>query len=264
MNVIPLTPGDLSLCAVLVVLLAASSFTLEIGIHNQLLISALRCTIQLLLVGLVLKFIFATEQFLWLIIMALIMLLVAGHAVCARQQRPLKGWWMYGIGTVSMCISSFTVTYFALQVIIDTSPWYKPQYSIPLLGMLLGNTMNGIAISIDRLTQSAWQQKAIIEQRLALGHTRKKAISNIARDSMRSGMIPIINTMATTGIVSLPGMMTGQILAGSLPVEAVKYQILIIFLIAAGTGFGVIAAVQMTSRRLFDERHRLRLDRWSK
>jgi putative ABC transport system permease protein len=228
------------------------------------LISAVRCTIQLLLVGFILKFLFATEQLPWLIIMAMVMLLVAGHAVCARQQRPLKGWWMYGIGTVSMCISSFTVTYFALLVIIDTSPWYKPQYSIPLLGMLLGNTMNGIAISIDRLTQSAWQQKAIIEQRLALGQTRKLAISNITKDSMRSGMIPIINTMATTGIVSLPGMMTGQILAGSLPLEAVKYQILIIFLIAVGTGFGVLAAVQLTGRRLFDERHRLRLDRWDR
>jgi putative ABC transport system permease protein len=262
MNVIPLTPLDLSLCAILILLLAASSIKLKIGIHKQLLISAVRCTIQLRLVGVVLEFLFASPQFVWLIIMAIIMLLVAGHTVCARQQRPLKGWWMYGIGTVSMCISSFTVTYFALQVIINTTPWYTPQYAIPLLGMLLGNTMNGIAISIDRLTQSAWQQRAIIEQRLALGHTRSDALSTITKDSMRSGMIPIINTMATTGIVSLPGMMTGQILAGSLPIDAVKYQILIIFLIAVGTGFGVMAAVQLTSRRLFDERQRLRLDRY--
>ena len=92
----------------------------------------------------------------------------------------------------------------------------------------------------------------------------QEAISTITKDSMKSGMIPIINTMATTGIVSLPGMMTGQILAGSLPLEAVKYQILIIFLIAVGTGFGVMSAVQLTGRRFFDERNRLRLDRWSK
>lgn len=74
-------------------------------------------------------------------------------------------------------------------------------------------------------------------------------------------MIPIINSMAAAGIVSLPGMMTGQILAGSPPVEAVKYQILIMFLIAGGTGFGVMAAIGVTARRLFDDRHRLRLDR---
>jgi putative ABC transport system permease protein len=73
-------------------------------------------------------------------------------------------------------------------------------------------------------------------------------------------MVPIINSMAAAGIVSLPGMMTGQILGGTPPVEAVKYQILIMFLIAAGTGFGVICSIWMTSRHLFDKRHRLCLD----
>jgi putative ABC transport system permease protein len=81
---------------------------------------------------------------------------------------------------------------------------------------------------------------------------------------MRVGMIPIINAMAAAGIVSLPGMMTGQILAGSPPLEAVKYQILIMFMIAAGTGFGTVIAVWIGSRRLFDERERLRLDRLSR
>ena len=74
-------------------------------------------------------------------------------------------------------------------------------------------------------------------------------------------MIPIINAMAAAGVVSLPGMMTGQILAGTAPVEAVKYQILIMFLIAAGTGLGTLASVNLMSRRLFDDRQRLRLDR---
>jgi len=84
---------------------------------------------------------------------------------------------------------------------------------------------------------------------------------DIARDSLRTGMIPIINAMATAGIVSIPGMMTGQILAGSPPLEAVKYQIMIWLLIAAGSGFGMMAAIGAASRRLFDHRHRLRLDR---
>jgi putative ABC transport system permease protein len=114
---------------------------------------------------------------------------------------------------------------------------------------------------MSRMTESAWQQRAILEQRLMLGQSRDEAILDLRRDSVRTGMIPIINSMAAAGIVSLPGMMTGQILAGSPPVEAVKYQILIMFLIAGGTGFGVMAAIAITSRRLFDKRHRLRLDR---
>ena len=93
-----------------------------------------------------------------------------------------------------------------------------------------------------------------------LGQTSVQAISDIRRESMRAGMIPIINSMAAAGIVSLPGMMTGQILAGAPPVEAVKYQILVMFLISAGTGFGVIAVLWLLSRRLFDARHRLRFD----
>jgi len=93
-----------------------------------------------------------------------------------------------------------------------------------------------------------------------LGETSVQAITDIRRESMRAGMIPIINSMAAAGLVSLPGMMTGQILAGAPPVEAVKYQILIMFLISAGTGFGVISVLWLISKRLFDDRHRLRFD----
>jgi putative ABC transport system permease protein len=162
---------------------------------------------------------------------------------------------------LSILVSSFSVALIALTVVVRAEPWYTPQYLIPLLGMILGNSMNGVALSVDRLTQGIRDQKAIIETRLSLGHSWSEAVAHLRRDSMRSGMIPIINAMAAAGLVSLPGMMTGQILAGSPPVEAVKYQIMIMFLIAASTGFGAMAAVQMTSRRLFDERQRLRLDR---
>jgi putative ABC transport system permease protein len=156
------------------------------------------------------------------------------------------------------------VTILALVVIIQGEPWYAPQYAIPLLGMLLGNTMNGIALGMGRLTESAWQQRAVLEARLLLGQGRDEAILDLRRDSVRTGMIPIINSMAAAGLVSLPGMMTGQILAGSPPVEAVKYQILIMFLIAGGTGFGVVVSLWLTARHLFDDRHRLRLDRLGK
>ena len=94
-----------------------------------------------------------------------------------------------------------------------------------------------------------------------LGETSNEAISGYRNQAVRSGMIPIINAMAAAGVVSLPGMMTGQILAGALPVEAVKYQILIMFLVSAGTGLGTLAAVHIGARRLFDSRQRLCLDR---
>ena len=261
MNVIPLSAFDISLAAALVIALAACTIMLRLQVWKQLLISALRTVIQLLLVGLVLKTVFEHANFGWVFLITLVMLCVAGREVMARQKYRLKGWWGFGTGTAAMFVSAFTVNIFALIVIIGPQPWYTPQYAIPLLGMLLGNTMNGISIGLDRLTQAAWQQHSVIEARLVLGHSWNEAISSIRRDSIRSGLIPIINAMAATGIVSLPGMMTGQILAGVSPLEAVKYQMLIMFLIAAGCGFGTIIAVMLSSRRLFDHRHRLRLDR---
>ncbi len=261
MHLIHLTPLDLGLAALLVLALALFSARVHLGMTRPLLIAALRTTVQLLLVGLVLKAVFARVHLLWIGGISLVMLLLAGREVMARQRRRLAGWWGFGVGTLSMFVSSFAVTLLALTVVIGPQPWYQPQYAIPLLGMLLGNTMNGIAIAMDRLTQEAWQQRTVIEGRLVLGQDWGRAIGDIRRDSMRSGLIPIINAMSAAGIVSLPGMMTGQILAGSPPVEAVKYQILIMFLIAAGTGFGTMGAVWLGARRLFDERQRLRLDR---
>ena len=261
MNVITLTPLDLILAGGLVVLLAILSIMMQLGMARRLLVAALRTTVQLMLIGLVLNTLFANVQLVWVSLLAMVMLLVAGREVMARQHRRFGGLWGYGLGTLSMFVSAFATTIFALLVIVGTDPWYAPQYAIPLLGMMLGNTMNGVSLALDRLTTSAWQQRGVIEARLTLGQEWRVAIGDITRECVRVGMIPIINAMAAAGIVSLPGMMTGQILSGTPPLEAVKYQILIMFMIAAGTGFATIAASWIGARRLFDERCRLRLDR---
>jgi len=261
MNLISLSPYDLALAASLVILLALLSAKMKLGVGSQLLVAGLRTVAQLVLIGLILKSIFSYVHLGWISLLSIVMLLLAGREVMARQKYRLAGWWGFGLGTASMFVSSFSITLIALNVIINVDPWYTPQYAVPLLGMMLGNTMNGIALGQDRLNQSAWQQRSIIEGKLMLGWTWSQAIADIRHDSIRTGLMPIINAMAAAGIVSLPGMMTGQILAGSEPMEAVKYQILIMFLIAAGTGFGTLVAVWFGSRRLFDERERIRLER---
>ena len=261
MNVLSLSVFDLTLASLCVIAVAALTWILRLGIAKSLLVAAVRSCVQLLLVGFVLRALFANAGFAWVALLSVLMLLLAGREVRARQARRFGGWRGYGIGTSSMLVSSFVVTVLALVVIIGPDPWYTPRYAIPLLGMVLGNTMTGIAVALDRLLQSAWDKRSVIEQRLLLGETRASAIGDIARESTRSGLIPIINSMAAAGIVSLPGMMTGQILAGSSPLDAVRYQILIMFLIAGGTGLGTVCAVWLASRRLFDKRHRLRLDR---
>lgn len=261
MNIIPLGPLELGLASSLVLLLALLTWRARLGVSSGMLIAALRTVIQLTLIGLVLEALFATSRFLWIALIALVMLLLAGREVVARSRRRLTGAWSFGIGTLSMFLSSFSIAVLTLIVIIGPEPWYAPRYAIPLLGMMLGNTMTGVALGLDRLTDGVYRQRALIENRLMLGDRWQAAVEDIRRDAMRAGMIPTINAMAAAGVVSLPGMMTGQILAGAAPAMAVQYQILIMFIITAGTGFGTLAAVLVGSRRLFDERERLRLDR---
>ena len=150
---------------------------------------------------------------------------------------------------------------FAVAGLIQPDPWYAPRYLLPILGMVLGNTLTGISLGLETLTVSATRDRAAIEARIALGAQRFEALEHVMSQAIKTGMLPIINAMAATGIISLPGMMTGQILSGVDPVEATKYQILIMFLIAGSTGLGVLFALLGAAYRLTDERGRLRLDR---
>ena len=261
MSYIALDDLDLALAALLVVLNGGLSLALQLGLARQLAIATLRMIVQLLLVGLVLEVLFSLVSPLWTGLAALAMLLFAGREIMARQERRLTGFWAYGLGTSCMLVAATLVTMFALVVQVSPDPWYHPRYSLPLLGMVLGNTMTGISLGLHTLTTGLTRDRAAVEARLALGATRYEAVLPVSRAAMRTALMPIINSMAATGLVALPGMMTGQILAGADPVEAVKYQILVMFLIAGGTGLGATSAVMAGGHRLTDARHRLRLDR---
>lgn len=258
---IRLTPWDLVLAAALVLLLAALSMRLKLAIERPLLISVLRMAVQLLLIGYVLKFLFGGDHPGWVAVLALVMLLVAGRETVARQHRRLRGGWGYALGTGSLFVAAFGVALLALVVMLSPEPWYSPRYAIPLLGLMLGNTMTAVALGLNHLVGQAHARAEQIEQRLGLGEPYHEAVADLRREAVHTGIIPVVNAMAAAGIVSLPGIMTGQILAGAPPVEAVKYQILILLLLTASAGLGLFAAVWLAGRRLFDERHRLRLDR---
>jgi putative ABC transport system permease protein len=252
---------ELAVASLLVLIDAGLSIVFGLRIHRSLLIAAIRMTVQLALVGLVLTALFAVVSPLWAGLAAVVMIFFAGQEVVQRQERRLTGWWSYGLGTICMMMASILVTTFALLTAVRPNPLYDPRYAIPLLGMILGNCMTGIALGLDTLTTGLMNRRATIEARLMLGATKWEGAAPVTRDALRSALMPTINSMSATGLVSLPGMMTGQILSGVPPVEAVKYQILVMFLIAGGTGFGAVAAVLGSVYRLTDSRHRLRLDR---
>ena len=258
MSVIELSNLDLALGAVLLVLNAALSLAMQLGLARQLAVSAVRMIVQLLLVGMVLEAVFELGSPWVTAGLALIMGCFAGYEVRARQER---GAWGYGLGAGSVMLAAGMVTLFALTVQIRPDPWYLPRYAIPLLGMVLGNVMTGVSLALNDVSLSLSRERPAVEAQLALGASRWTALRPVTRRALRSGLIPIINAMAATGVVALPGMMTGQILAGVDPGQAVRYQLLIMFLIAGATASGVYLAVFASLARLTDERARLRLDR---
>ncbi len=261
MSYITLDHTDLALAATLILVHAALSLLLRLGLTRQILVATVRMVVQLVLLGLVLETLFALTSPLWTAVAAAVMIGFAGREAVARQGRKYAGWWSYGLGSTAMLMAATLVTVFALATQVQPDPWYDPRYAVPLLGMVLGNTMTGISLGLDTLTSAVGRDRPAIEARLALGDGKWLALSGTVRDAMRSGLLPIVNAMAATGLVALPGMMTGQILAGAAPADAIKYQLLVMFLIAGGTGIGVFAAVYAGAARLSDARHRLRLDR---
>lgn len=252
---------QVALVAGLIVLVGIWTWRLGLGLTQRLWIHALRMIGQLTVIGYVLTWIFSLSQW-WMVGgWGLGMLLMAGWEVQSRQQRPLRGWRGPAIGTWAMGISSGVVTIILLAGIVQPDPWWNPRYAIPMLGMLLGNTMTGISLAMERMTTGIANHQAIIEARIACGYTPDVTLLPYRREAIRTALIPTINGMAAAGLVSLPGMMTGQILAGADPTLAVRYQIIIFCGIAVAVTIGAVVAVQLVARRMVDERGRLRFDR---
>ena len=245
---------DVAIAALLIVVNGAVSVALKLDLERKLAWAAVRTVVQLLAIGYVLGWVFQFDR--WFVVLPLMvaMTLIAGFAGAQRGARTYAGQRIDSV--VSIWLSSWLVAAVGLFVVIRIRPWYEPQYAIPILGMILGNTLTGVSLGIERMTEELTARRDRVDMALALGATRWEAAQAPARQAVRAGMIPTLNQMAVVGIVSLPGMMTGQVLAGQSPLQAVRYQIVIMFLIAASSALGTVLAVLLTYRRLFSADHR--------
>jgi putative ABC transport system permease protein len=261
MTPIPLHPRDLAVAALLVVLDAALSLALGLGLHRQLAIAATRMVLQLLLIGFVLRRVFAIASPALTLLVILLMVGIAAREVATRPQQRLQRLGSYIVGGTAVALATFLTSILALTTALRPHPWYDARYAIPLAGIVLGNVLNAASLALDSLLGGVVRERAAIEAQLALGATIRAAMGRLVREALRRALLPIVNQMSAAGIVTLPGIMTGQILAGMAPMEAVKYQILLMFLLAGGSGLAAVAAVLLAARRLTDARQRLRLDR---
>lgn len=253
-ELIELSFWQLGTAGLLVVVSAVISLLLQLDLHRRLLLAVVRMTVQLLLVGLVLRWVFAPDRQ-WYVVISLIMAmtLVAGVVAVGRSDRRYRG--MMFDSVISIWACAWLVGVVVLVAVVRPDPWFLPRYAIPLVGMILNNMLNGVSLGLNRFTNELSVKRGEIETLLALGATRWEAARGPIQQSIRTGMIPLINTMMVLGIVSLPGMMTGQLLAGADPIQAVMYQIVIMFCIGASTAMGTSAVILAAYRRLFTADH---------
>jgi putative ABC transport system permease protein len=256
-----LSPADLAISASLVAFDAALSVALRLNLHRQALIAAARMVVQLVIIGYVLRFVFALHNPLATLALVLVMAAVATREIAARPERKFKGLSGLALTGSGVAIATVVTVGLALATAIRPHPWYDARYAITLAGIILGSVLNSGSLALDSLLGGVSRERAAIEAQLALGASFHQATARLLRESIRRGLMPMINQMSAAGVITLPGIMTGQILAGLDPLEAVKYQILLMFLLAGASGLSAALIAYGALRRLTDPRQRLRLDR---
>lgn len=240
---------DLVLAAALVLVAIAISVWQRLGLGKSLLVGAIRATVQLLLIGHVLLMIFASRE--WSLVLAFLLLMVLAATIAATRRlekhsaAPLR----LICGIAILVGSSITLLYVG-TIVVHVSPWYDPRYLIPIFGMIVGNAMNGATLTADRLYSEMRARHADIEALLALGASPAHASRDAVKKAISAAMIPTVNALAVVGIVALPGMMTGQILAGGDPTQAVRYQAMVMFMLTAATAI-TSTCVALWYRRTF-------------
>ncbi len=258
---ITLSPADLAVAGSLVAVDAGLSVALKLRLHRQLLWASARMVVQLVAVGYLLRLIFALNNPWATLAIVVVMSAIAAREIAARPSRKLKGLAGLAISGAGVALATVVTAGLALTTAIRPQPWFDPRYAISLVGIILGSVLNAGSLTLDGIVGGMWRERAAIEAQLGLGVPYRAATLPLMREAIRRGLLPVINQMSAAGLITLPGIMTGQIIAGMDPVEAVKYQILLMFLLAGASGVAALVIAEMTLRRLTDARERLRLDR---
>ena len=250
---IDVTWADLALAAALVLVAVGVSAWQRLGLARGFVVGAVRAVVQLVVVGYVLVYVFATPRW-WLVLLALAVMLVAATATATRRRSgrgdgvDRRALWLI-CGTAMLLGAGLTLAY-VTGVVLRVRPWYDPRYLIPLFGMIVGNAMNGAALAAERLASEMEARRGEVEAYLALGATPARAAAEPVRRALTAALIPAVNGLMVVGLVQLPGMMTGQILAGQSPLLAVRYQIVVAFMLAGATA-ATSAVVVLWYRRTF-------------
>ncbi len=227
--------------------------------EKEILLSSVRMTLQLILTGYILVYVFDTPSPWYTLLILAAMECFAINTIIKRSKSKLS-FKLKQIIALAMVVGTVSCLLYFLFIVIQISPWYNPRYFIPIAGMLIGNSMTGVSLAVMRLTDGMNTNRALVEGALILGAKPKVAARKIVNDTFDSAILPTINSMIGMGIVFLPGMMSGQILSGISPVTAIAYQIAIMLGILGSVSLTVVLFVQLGYKTFFNDQSQLIID----
>ena len=220
--------------------------------EKAIVVSAVRMTLQLIIMGYVLVYIFENPSPWFSLAVLAAMVSFAVYNITKRAKEHLTPKLKTAVA-VSMTLGTLACLFYFLLVVVGLSPWYDPQYLIPLAGMLVGNSMTAVALGINNLLDAVRSRRALITDALMLGATPKRAMKPILNSAFDAALLPTVNSMLGIGIVFLPGLMTGQILSGISPFTAIEYQIAIMLGIMGSVTLSVTIFLQLAYKSFFNE-----------
>lgn len=257
MSYISISWPRLGLASVLIAVAVALSRQHRLGLETQLVWGAVRGAAQLVAVGLGLSLLFAHESPLVLALVLLTMTTVAAATAARRTEHGPDPRALFPGALLAIGVAAALAVVPVFVWIVPLKPFYEARYVVPVSGMLLSSAMNVVALVFERVFASARAEADRIEALIALGATPAQALDGPVRAALRAALTPTINGLFTVGLVALPGMMTGQIVSGIEPTQAVRYQIVILYQVVMVAGVAGVIAALAARRLLFDDRGRL-------
>ncbi len=246
---------QMAVAYMLLLVVFALALSNRLRMSKDLAVATLRMTLQLIAVGFLLSYLFRFNFWYTSLILLLVMIAFAVHVVLGRVKLKLGR--LSLILFISISTGSLSVLAVLLFLVVGHQPWYDARYLIPIGGMIIGNTMTACALVTERFYNEVYGKRTVIETNLALGATSKEASMSAFRVSFGAALLPTIASMTGMGIVHLPGMMTGQILSGTEPILAVKYQIAIMVAILSSAALSSLITLYLLRGRLFNKYHQI-------
>ena len=252
MSTLSITLGEVAASLALIAVAVAVSLWRRAELEQDVAVAVIRSFLQLTAVGYVIQAIFDSDS-LWLVAVLLAVMVLFGTWTARGRAKAVPG----AAGTILLSLSVTAAVTLGLVLALGVFK-AEPRYLVPVGGMVIGNSMTAVAVALNRLVDEMHDGRRQVEAMLALGATSRQAARATVARSLRSGMIPLIDSTKTTGIVFFPGTMVGMLVAGAEPVDAVRLQLVLLWVLLGAVALGALIAVSLGYRGFFTAAHQLR------